>query len=160
MSGKVSPESKPLILETLRYVIESNGKALLEIECDNIDKYLQSSLSGFIPIHPHFNPTVIAGQLLKGDARVICSRFKFLLSKMNDLSPRLAMQIFLTFMSYHHIENYTNIDRKAYLLIARYLCSTLGSILASANIYQQDHLTYKKALSFMSLGLDSDVASV
>jgi hypothetical protein len=69
------------------------------------------------------------------------------------------MQKLLTFMSYHHNENYTKIDRKAYRLITRYLCSTLGSILASSNIYQQDHLTYKKALSIMSLGLDSDVAS-
>ncbi|XP_060558230.1 uncharacterized protein LOC132718535 [Ruditapes philippinarum] len=159
MSGKFSPESKPLILKTLRYVIESNGKALLVIECDNIDKYLQSSLNDFIPMHPHFIPTLIAGQLLKCDARGISTNFNFLLSKMNDLSPRLAMQKNLTFMSYHHIENYTNIDKKAYLLIARYLCSTLGSILASSNIYQQDHLTYKKALSFMLLGLDSDVAS-
>jgi tetratricopeptide (TPR) repeat protein len=62
-------------------------------------------------------------------------------------------------MSNHHNENFTNIVRKAYRLMTRYLYSTLGSILASSNIFQQDHLTYKKALSFMSLGLDSDVAS-
>ncbi|XP_060591530.1 uncharacterized protein LOC132746423 isoform X1 [Ruditapes philippinarum] len=159
MSGRFSPESKPLILDTLRYVIESDGRALLEIKCDNIDKYLQSSLNGVVPIHPHFIPTLIAGPLLKDTVRDISSIFKFLLSEMNDLSPRLAMQKLLTFMSYHHNENYTNIDRKTYRLITRYLCNTLGSILASFNIYQQDHLTYKKALSFMSLGLDTDVAS-
>ncbi|XP_060591539.1 uncharacterized protein LOC132746426 isoform X2 [Ruditapes philippinarum] len=158
MSGRFSSEAKPLILETLRYVIESNGRVLLQIECDNYGSYLQSSLNGFVPIHPHSIPTLIAGQLLKYTALDISSLFKLLLSEMNDLSPRLAMQKLLTFMSYHHIENYTNIDRKAYRLITRYLCSTLGSILASSNIYQQDHLTYKNALSFMSLGLDSDVA--
>ncbi|XP_060556859.1 uncharacterized protein LOC132717414 [Ruditapes philippinarum] len=159
MSGRFLPETKPLILENLRYVIESDGRALLEIKCDNIDKYLQSSLNGFEPIHPHFIPTLIAGQLLKYITRDISSFFKCLLSEMNDLSPRLAMQKLLTFMSYHHIENYTNIDRKAYRLITRYLCSSRGSILSSSNINQQDHLTYKKALEFLSLGLDSDVAS-
>jgi hypothetical protein len=159
MSARRFLESKPLILETLRYVIESGVRALLEIKCDNIDKYVQSILNGFVPLHPHIIPTLIAGKLLKDIAREISSRFKFLLCLMNDLSPGLAMQKLLTFMSHHQIENYTNIDRKAYRLIARYLCSTRGSILASSNIYQQDHLTYKNALSFMLLGLDSDVAS-
>ncbi|XP_060591533.1 uncharacterized protein LOC132746425 isoform X2 [Ruditapes philippinarum] len=159
MSGRFSPESKPLILETLRYVIESDGRALLEIKYDNIDKYLQSCLNGFVPIHPHFIPTLIAGQLQRNNAHGISSHSKFLLSEIYDLSPSLAIQKLLTFMSHHHNESFTNIDRRAYHLITRYLWSALGSILASLNINQQDHLTYKKALSFMSLGLDTDVAS-
>ncbi|XP_060558231.1 uncharacterized protein LOC132718536 isoform X1 [Ruditapes philippinarum] len=159
MSRRFSPETKPLILETLRYVIESDGRALLEIKCDRFGLYVQSSLNGCVPIHPHFIPTIIAGQIQKDKGRDISSLFKFLLSKMNDLSPRFAVQKLLTFMSYQHNDNFTNIDRRAYHLITRYLCSSLGSILASLNNYQQDHLTYKKALSFMSLGLDTDIAS-
>jgi tetratricopeptide (TPR) repeat protein len=78
---------------------------------------------------------------------------------MYNLSPILTIQKHLTLMSNHHNENFSNIDRKAYCLLTRYLCCTIGSVLASLNIYQQDQFIYRKALSFMSLGLDSDVAS-
>ncbi|XP_060558229.1 uncharacterized protein LOC132718534 [Ruditapes philippinarum] len=154
MSGRFSPESKPLILETLRYVIESNGRALLEIKCDNFGLYLKSSLNSFIQINEHVIPTRIAGLLLGVTALFMNASFIFFLRETNDLSPRLATQKLLTIIANHQNEN-----KKAYRLITRHLCSTLGSILASLIINQQDHLTYKKALSFMSLGLDSDVAS-
>jgi hypothetical protein len=159
MARRFSPETKPLILETLRYVIESNGRALLEIKCDNIDKYLQSSLNGFVPIPERCIPTIIAGQLLEDIGHSISEQFKLILLEISDLSPRFAIQNILTFMSHHHNVNFTNIDRETYRLITRHLCSTLGSILASLNINQQDNFTYKKALELMSLGLDSDVAS-
>ncbi|XP_060586910.1 uncharacterized protein LOC132742485 [Ruditapes philippinarum] len=154
LSGRISPESKPLILETLRYVIESNGRALLEIECDNFGIYLQSSLNGFIQVNEHIIPTRIAGLLLKDTALLMNVSFKSFLHEIKDLSPRIATQKLLTIIANHHNEN-----TKANRLITRHLCSSIGSILASLNIYQQDHLTYKKALSFMSLGLDPDVAS-
>ncbi|XP_060566824.1 uncharacterized protein LOC132725664 [Ruditapes philippinarum] len=159
MSGRFSPETKPLILETLHYVIESNGRALLEIKCDYFDSYLQKSLTGLVPRYAHNMPTSIVGQLLTHSACCISTNFNVLLHEINGLSPRLTIQKLLTFLSHHHNENFTNIDRKAYSLITRHLCNTFGSILASLNISQQDHLVYKKALSFMSLGLDSDVAS-
>ncbi|XP_060608374.1 uncharacterized protein LOC132760414 [Ruditapes philippinarum] len=154
LSGRISPESKPLILETLRYVIESYGRALLEIECDNFGICLQSSLNGFIQINEHVIPTRIAGLLLNNTALFMNESFKSFLHEMKDLSPRIATQKLLTIIANHHNEN-----TKANRLITRHLCSSIGSILASLNIYQQDHLTYKKALSFLSLGLDSDVAS-
>ncbi|XP_060556858.1 uncharacterized protein LOC132717413 [Ruditapes philippinarum] len=159
MSGRFSPEAKPLILETLRYVIESNGRALLEIECDCLGLFLQSRLNSFEPVHAHLIPTLIAGHLLKQICHIISEQFQMIQLKMYDLSPTLTIQKLLTFMSNHHNENFTTIDRKAYRLLTRHICSTLGSILASSNIYKQDHLTYKNALSFMSLGLDSDIAS-
>jgi tetratricopeptide (TPR) repeat protein len=159
MSGRFSSETKPLILETIRYVIESNGRALLEIEYDLLGLFLQSSLNGIELIDAHFIPTISAGNLLIEQAHTINLIFKDILGEMKNLSLRPTIQKLLTFISHHHIENYTNIDRKAYRLITRYLCSTIGSILASSNIYQQDHLTNNNALSFMSLGLDSDVAS-
>jgi tetratricopeptide (TPR) repeat protein len=159
MGCRFYPETKPLLLETLRYVIGSNGRALLEIEFDGFGLYIQSSLNGFLPINEHFIPTIIAGQLLKDTALYINEHFEHILLEIKDLSLILTMQKLLTFMSHHHDADYTNRDRKAYRLITRHLCSTLGSILASLNIYQRDHFTYKKALSFMSLGLDSDVAS-
>jgi hypothetical protein len=160
MSGRFSRETKPLILETLRYVIERNGRALLEIKCSNFGPYLQSSLNGFVPKHAHFIPTKTVGQLLRNTANSVSQSVILLFATegMIDLPPRLTIPKLLTFMSYHHKENITNIDRKAYRLITRYLYCTLGSILASFKINQQDHLTYKKALSFTSLGLDADVA--
>jgi hypothetical protein len=150
MSGQFTLETKPLILEALRYVIESNGRALLEIECDYLGFMLQSSLNGFYLLDAHFIPTLIAGQLVKDTAYTISGYFPFLLRDMYNLSPQLTIQKLLTIMSNHHYDNFTNIDRKAYPLIVRQLCSTLGSILASLNINQQEHFTYKKALSFMS----------
>jgi hypothetical protein len=156
MSGRFSPEAKPLILEKLRYLIESNGRALFDIECDNFGVYLQSCLNGIILIS--LIPTTLAGRKIEDTARYITSSSNLFLQEINSLSPRLAMQKLLTFMSHHH-DNFTNIDIIAYRFITRYICRTLGSILASSNIYQQDNLAYKKAIIFMSLGLDSDVAS-
>ncbi|XP_060591537.1 uncharacterized protein LOC132746426 isoform X1 [Ruditapes philippinarum] len=159
MSGRFTPETKQLILETLRYVIESNGRALLEIECDNFGLFLQSSLNGINIIDAHCVPKLIAGRLLKDTAHAKSVNFQCLLRDMYNLSQILTIQKLLTFMSNHHNENFSNIDRKAYCLLTRYLCCTIGSVLASLNINQQHHLTYKKALEFMSLGLDTDVAS-
>ncbi|XP_060591536.1 uncharacterized protein LOC132746425 isoform X4 [Ruditapes philippinarum] len=158
MSGRFTPETKPLILETLRYVIESNGRALLEIECDNLGVFLQSSCNGIYLLDAHCVPTLIAGKLLKDTAQYISLHVKIMLRDMYDLSPRLTIRKLLTFMSHHHNANFTNIDRNAYGLFTQYLCSTLGSVLASLNIDQQDHIS-NKPLLFMSLGLDSDVAS-
>jgi hypothetical protein len=160
MSGRFSSEAKPLILETLRYVIESNGRVLLQIECDNYGSYLQSSFYCFLPINVQFIPTHIAGHLLRSTAQSVSACVIILLDEIiYDLSPRHTVQKLLTFMLHHHYDKFTNIYRKAYRLITRHLCSTLGSILASLNIYQQDHLTYKIALSIMLLGLDYNEAS-
>ncbi|XP_060556855.1 uncharacterized protein LOC132717411 [Ruditapes philippinarum] len=155
MGGRFTPETKSLILETLRYVIESNGRALLEIECDCLGLCLQSNLNGI----EHFVPPIISGQLLRETALHISSDFKDILCEMNHLSHQPTMQKILTIISNYHNDNFTNIDRKAYRLITWYLCSTLGSVLASLNINQHDHFTYNKALEFMALGFNSDVAS-
>ncbi|XP_060591529.1 uncharacterized protein LOC132746422 [Ruditapes philippinarum] len=159
MTGRFTPETKPLILETLRYVIESNGRALFEIECDDFGLFLQSSLNGINLIDAHCVPTHIAGRLLIDTALAQGVHFQCLLRDNYNLSPILTIKKLLTLMSNHHNENFSNIDRKAYCLLTRYLCCTIGSVLASLNIYQQDQFIYRKALSFMSLGLDSDVAS-
>jgi hypothetical protein len=125
MSGRFPPETKPLILETLRYVIESNGRALLEIECDNFGSYVQSSSNGFVPIHAHFIPTHIAGQLLINTVISLSASYLNLLEEVIDLSPRLTIQNVLKFMSYHQSDNFSNINIKAFCLITRHLCSTL-----------------------------------
>jgi tetratricopeptide (TPR) repeat protein len=155
MSGRFSPEMKPLILKTLRKVIESNRRALLQIKCDNFGLYFQSSLNGFPSINAHFISTRIAGGLLTDTAHFVSKCAIILLRE----SRRHTMQKLLTFMSNYHYDNFTNIYRKAFILITRYLCSTFGSIQASSNIYQHDYFTYQNALKFMSLGLDSDVSS-
>jgi hypothetical protein len=160
MSGRFTPETKPLILETLRYVTERSERALLEIECDCFGSFLQSSLNGIeIYIPAHYIPTFIAWKMLENTALAISIHVKIMLRDVNNLSPRLAMQKLLTFISNHHIENFIFKNRKAYRLLSRYLFSTLGSILASSNINKQDKLAFKKALSCMLLGLDTDVAS-
>ncbi|XP_060556857.1 uncharacterized protein LOC132717412 [Ruditapes philippinarum] len=160
MSGRFTPETKPLILKNLRYVIENNRRALLGIECDYFGSFLQSSLNGIeIYIPTHYMPTFIAWDILKNSALAISIEVKVLLRDVNNLSPRLAMQKLLKFISNHYFQNFIFENRKAYRLLSRYLFSTLGSILASLNINQQDNLAFKKALSCMSLGLDTDVAS-
>ncbi|XP_060591532.1 uncharacterized protein LOC132746425 isoform X1 [Ruditapes philippinarum] len=159
MSERFTPGTKPLILETLRYVIESNGRALLEIECDNFGLSLQSSLNGFLPRDAHFISTHIAGFLLTDTVQAVNKCAFIFLRERSDNSPRQTMQNLLTLMPNHHNDNFTNIDRIAYRLITQQLCGTLGTIIASSNIKQLDHLTYKKAISFMSLGIDTDVAS-
>jgi tetratricopeptide (TPR) repeat protein len=158
MSRRFSPETKLLILVTLRYVIESNGRALLEIECDNFGSFVQLSLNGIEHISASYVPALIAGQFVTETVNTLNVPFKFLLCGMHNLSPKRTIQKLLTFMSNHHHENFSNIDRKAYCLSTRQLYSTLGSVLASLNINQQYHIR-NKALSIMSLGLDSDVAS-
>jgi hypothetical protein len=82
MSGRFSPEIKPLILETLRYVIESNGRALLEIECDYLSSYLQSSLNSIILQNAHSIPTLISGTLLKDTVVQLNVNVKCLLRDM------------------------------------------------------------------------------
>jgi hypothetical protein len=92
MNERISPETKPLILETLRYVIESNGRALLEIECDNYGSFVLSSLSGIILKNTHSFSISIAGLLLNDTAVEVSIQVKILSRDMNDLSPRLAIQ--------------------------------------------------------------------
>ncbi|XP_053392107.1 uncharacterized protein LOC128554820 [Mercenaria mercenaria] len=162
MAERFLPHIKPFILDTLQYVASSNGRALLEIDCDRLGLRLQMKNNGICVIDPQTIPTFISGQLFKDVALDIAHVNKMLLSETNNSFNIPAVLQLLSTCMFKHVYKYLDANQKqdkiAGSVTAQQLCKTLGSVLASSNIYHQGNISME-TLTWLSFGLNSDVSS-
>ncbi|XP_045207653.2 uncharacterized protein LOC123559695 [Mercenaria mercenaria] len=159
MAGHISHEFKPHILEMLRNIINSKGKALLQIKCDKLGAKLQvnNTLSSqFI-----FMDGVIPGLRLLDTTHFkcyieICLHY---ISK-SYCSYEVAIQTLLKYIfKLNSISNRGHeMDQRACTLLTPWFYTTLGSVLASRSIQQYNCIS-ENAKDWTSMGLNTDVAS-
>ncbi|XP_053395466.1 uncharacterized protein LOC123523847 [Mercenaria mercenaria] len=160
MRGHISHESKPYMLEILQYIINSKGRALLEIECDDLGTRLQLKMSNLLFEFDIKESDIISGQLLELTAWFIDEIMLNCLTLITNSSYKEAIQTLLKYIFKVVIisNQCQRLDKTACSLLASHFCTTLGSILASLNIQQYNAIS-AEALTWISLGLNTDVAS-
>ncbi|XP_045156674.2 uncharacterized protein LOC123523107 [Mercenaria mercenaria] len=157
MAGHIAYESKPHILEILQNIINSEGTALLGIECDDLGERLRlkfNNLSLFKTID------IVSGHLLRQTAWMIVGSIKVYLCYISNSSYKVDIQILLKYIfKLITISNHCQgLEKTACSLLAPCFCTTLGSVLASLNIQQYNGIS-AEALYWISLGVNTDVAS-
>ncbi|XP_060576581.1 uncharacterized protein LOC132733873 [Ruditapes philippinarum] len=155
MRGKISPAVKPYILEILSNIINSEGVALLGIKCDDLGSRLHLKFNNLCTIK---TSDIISGTLLFNLAKHIYMTLKEINYHLKDSSPNEAVEILKNYVSKTINGQYEGLDKTASNLIAPIYCTTLGSVLASLNIYHYNTVS-ADALKLISLGLNTDVAS-
>jgi hypothetical protein len=151
MHGCFSPYTKRFLLENISNIVKSNGNALLEIELDQLGIRIQNSFLGFVEIYPEHIPAQISGILLRNTAMTISEGFLFMQMTINCFGGKhLCFRRFLEVNSMY--------QGQWKIALAKQLCNTLGSVLASSRFYHQRSLT-RESLMLMEFGFESDVAS-
>ncbi|XP_045156343.2 uncharacterized protein LOC123522901 [Mercenaria mercenaria] len=158
MVGHINHESKPHLLEIMQYIIHSEGKALLGIECDDLCARLMTKLNNLIC--PYKTSDVVTGNLLKQTAVDITINIRPCLSFISNASYEVAIGTLLRYL--FKLVTASNqrqgLARTACSLLAPSFCTTIGSILASFSIQQYNGIS-EEALTWISLGLNTDVSS-
>ncbi|XP_053383941.1 uncharacterized protein LOC123523852 [Mercenaria mercenaria] len=157
MRGHISHEYKPYLLETLLYIINSEGRALLETRCDALGSMIYLKLSCFLSFKTSH---IVSGQLLNTTALSINLKIQESLTDITHSSYAEALQTLLKCISKLAIiyDQSQGLDKTACSLLVPHFCTTLGSVLGSCNI-QQYHTISADALTWISLGLNTDVSS-
>ncbi|XP_060592886.1 uncharacterized protein LOC132747503 [Ruditapes philippinarum] len=155
MRGKISPAVKPYILEILRNIINSEGVALLWIKCDALGSRLQRKILNLGTIK---TTDITSGSQLFNLAVYIYYTLKRINYHLKDSSPNEAVEILKNFVLKTINCQYEGLDKPATHLLLPWYCTTLGSVLASLNIYHYNTVS-ADALKLISLGLNTDVAS-
>ncbi|XP_045167321.2 uncharacterized protein LOC123530603 [Mercenaria mercenaria] len=165
MKGHISTEIKPQILEILNDIVVSNGRALLEIECNVLGKRLDLKLNVTPGVYRDLLQSLglsefISGRLfydLYDSMNTLLNSCSFEISQRN---PGKVQQTFLTYISQivNKFFKSRGIDRIACSLLAPWFCTSHGSVLASLNIGLHNTIP-QQAFTWISLGLNSDVSS-
>jgi hypothetical protein len=161
MAGQFTAEEKRDVLQKLCDIIQIDGRCLLRINIDDISERLQVKLT--TTFHIAYNiPTsrwireecssILVICLMKG----ISLSILVLINILSNDYIRNVKQIVskLTYYSLHG----NRLEQIVSRLLAPFVCSTLGLIMASLRIGQNNPVTHE-ALQWLTLGLNSDVTS-
>ncbi|XP_045191742.2 uncharacterized protein LOC123548504 [Mercenaria mercenaria] len=167
MAVKISPHNKHKILEILQNIIQCEGHALLEIPIDDLGRRLQAKMNMDEAFPYYLTPaqinTIISTQLLYRTANLISNSHRELLVKgtMPDrivmLHQILSDYIFILTRMYRE-NGFNSLEKSVFKILTPLLSFSLGSVIASQDINTARIISHK-ALSWFSVGLNSDVAS-
>ncbi|XP_060574003.1 uncharacterized protein LOC132731768 [Ruditapes philippinarum] len=156
MRGEISRAVETYILEILNNIINSEGVALLGITCDALGFRLCLKFYNLCPFKTSDDiSAALSFNLAFKIYLALIETYNFLY----DSSPKKAVEILKKYVSkilnFQHKEG---LHKTASLLLLPWYCTTLGSVLASLNIYQY-YTVSANALHLISFGLNTDVAS-
>jgi hypothetical protein len=157
MRGKLSPAVKPYILEILNNIINSEGVALLGIRCDDLGSRIHLKFYNLSPCLLKASD-IISGYLLYSLAAEISWTLMDTYCLLKDSTHNEAVEQLKNFISKTINVPYENVDKTASHILTPWYCTTLGSVLASINI-NQDNTVSANAFKLILLGLNTDVAS-
>ncbi|XP_053382184.1 uncharacterized protein LOC128549493 [Mercenaria mercenaria] len=165
MAGQFSPEVKALLLERMFHLIQSEGQALLGIQIDELGQRLQIKLNRLyqIPENIHSKQRIclrISGGLLMSTVAVISRCINEMLSRTIQNNPVTTLQNLLIVKTNYErfYREGSRLEQRASSLLAPLVYSTLGTIIASISIHENNTIP-QEALDWLSEGLNSDVAS-
>ncbi|XP_045160626.2 uncharacterized protein LOC123525558 [Mercenaria mercenaria] len=162
MAGRISPETKQQLLEIMHFLINSMGTALLGIEYDELGVRLECKLTGWYDLVNIIQPVFEAEKNISGNssynrALYVCTfnNERFLSVCSYGTPVQTLLKFILRLTKFRESEGYQKI---ACNLLAPFLCTSLGSALESISFHQYNSIS-QEALTWMSLGLNSDVSS-
>ncbi|XP_053402816.1 uncharacterized protein LOC128558055 [Mercenaria mercenaria] len=165
MAGRISPHNKVRVFEILQKIIQSKGQSLLEIPMDDLGKRLQVKMKMGEAFQYHVTPAqmyaTISTLLLYNITISISRNHTCLLESMhdgNEMMYKRLSDITLTLTRMYRAMGLNSLEKSALKLLAPLPSSSLGSVIASHNIYTT-HSISPEALGWFSTGLHSDVSS-
>ncbi|XP_060554688.1 uncharacterized protein LOC132715667 [Ruditapes philippinarum] len=161
MAGTFTAEEKRDVLQKICDTIQSDGRFLLRISVDNISKRIQVKLSTIVHVAYNIATSleiheVCSSGLLINLMKGIRERILFLFNKLSNEHICNLKQIILK-LTYYSVHG-SRLEQLASSCLAPFLCSTLGLIMASSSIGQNNPVQ-NEALKWLTLGLNSDVTS-
>ncbi|XP_045156925.1 uncharacterized protein LOC123523301 [Mercenaria mercenaria] len=159
MRGHISHASKPYILQILRYIINSKGRVLLEIQCDDLGARFHQKLINLLFEFFKTSDT-ISGRLLMSTAQFIDQNIQDCVTKITHSSYEESIQTLLKYIFKLAIiyDQCKELDKTTCILLAPWFFLKLGSVVEAYNI-QQYNAVSADALTWIALGLSTDVAS-
>ncbi|XP_045192149.2 uncharacterized protein LOC123548710 [Mercenaria mercenaria] len=166
MAGRISPHNKHKILEILQNILQGGDCALQEIPTDDLGMRLQVKMNMDEGFQYYQTPAQIhnkisTGLLLNTTIAISMNHDHFLNEIMHDgnemVRERLLNFMFSLTRMYREV-GISSLEKSALKLLAPLLSSSLGSVIASYDIYTT-HSISPEALTWFSVCLNSDVAS-
>ncbi|XP_045192237.2 uncharacterized protein LOC123548766 [Mercenaria mercenaria] len=165
MAGRISPHNKVRVFEILQKIIQSKGRALLEIPFDDLGTRLQLKINMGEAFQYHGTPAQmfaeISSLLLYNIISDISRNHKLLLESMHDGNEMVYKRLSdftLTLTRMYRAMGFNSLEKSAVRLLTPLLPSSLGSVIASHDIYTTGSIS-PEALDWFSVGLNSDVSS-
>ncbi|XP_045192167.2 uncharacterized protein LOC123548726 [Mercenaria mercenaria] len=167
MAGRISPHNKHEIVEILKNILQGEGRALLEILTDNLGRRLQVKMNMGEALQYYLTPAQInahiSAEQLLDIANSVSINHKGLLEEIQHngnamVHVRLSDYMLTLTRMYNREMGLNSLRKSAVRLLAPLLSSSLGSVIASHNIYTTRSIS-PEALDLFSVGLNSDVAS-
>jgi hypothetical protein len=161
MAGQFKAEEKRDVLQKLCDLVQSDGRCLLRISMDDISQRLQNKLCTIVHIVYSYPTSIKKHELILSKLCIALiidkgiSTLMLINSLSNDLICNLKQISFnLIYFSIHG----NTLERITIRSLVPFLCSTLGLIMASKSIGENNPVQ-NEALKWLQLGLNSDVTS-
>ncbi|XP_045186952.2 uncharacterized protein LOC123544890 [Mercenaria mercenaria] len=166
LAERISPHNKHKTLEILQNIIQSEGCALLEIPIDDLGRRLQVKMNMDEAFQYYQTPAqkhaLISTKLLLSTANIVIASHRILLTKKthdgNEIVRENLSNFILTLTKMYRKMGFNCLEKSAMKLLASLLSSSLGSVIASHDIYTTRSIS-SEALVWFSVGLNSDVSS-
>ncbi|XP_045191719.2 uncharacterized protein LOC123548488 [Mercenaria mercenaria] len=168
VTRRISPRNKQNILEILQNIIQSDGRALLEIPTDDLGRRLQVKMNmdeafqHVIYQAPAEVSAIISYRLLIDMSTYITSNHQKLLRELmrdeNGMMHVTLSNLMFKLTSLYREMDLNSLEKSAFVLLLAPLSSSLGSVIASQDIHMTESIS-PEALSWLSAGLNSDVSS-
>ncbi|XP_045202755.2 uncharacterized protein LOC123556227 [Mercenaria mercenaria] len=167
MAGRIPPDIKPQILEGIRHIILSNGRALLEIEIDQLGRRLSGQLGRrlsrqFQLVLPsvQFYCQNLSGNLLHNFMLRLSACNREFLSDLAQCKTEIVVQTLsqsIDKLGGIHLEG-NEFEQAASKLLSPFLCMSLGSVLASHSI-SLNRFIPREAFALLLQGSKADLSS-
>ncbi|XP_060594905.1 uncharacterized protein LOC132749206 [Ruditapes philippinarum] len=164
MAGQFTNEEKHNLLRKIGDTIQDDARCLLRITIDDLGYRLQVKLNQ-IPLIAHMIlhscdineecSSVLLLNLAKGISRSQLAILEYTMHLSNSYIES-SKQVIIKLANYSVFGN--RLEQFASCCLMQVLFSTLGSIIISSSISQNNQVPYS-SLMYLSLGLDSDVTS-
>ncbi|XP_060578754.1 uncharacterized protein LOC132735781 [Ruditapes philippinarum] len=161
MAGQFTSEKKLELSKTITELIQSDGNGLLRINIDDLGQRLQVKLN--MVLHGDYNfPTLleIHQHIMTGGYINIAAGtshcHKLVLNYFNNKSIMTMKQSVSKLMIFRN--NGKRLQQAAFKLLAPFIFTTYGSVLASSSIGENNQVS-PEACVWLSAGLNSDISS-
>ncbi|XP_060586138.1 uncharacterized protein LOC132741891 [Ruditapes philippinarum] len=161
MAGKFTAETKHELSKNICELIQNDRQWLLSIDIDDLGHRLQVKLNR-VPHGVYYFPSsleIYEHVLMIGNiniAKVISEEHKYVLNHLHNKNIRTINQSVGKLMTFS--DNGNRLEHAAFKLLAPFLFTTYGSILASSSIGENNQVS-PQALVWLSAGLNSDISS-
>ncbi|XP_053408057.1 uncharacterized protein LOC123548151 [Mercenaria mercenaria] len=172
MAGRISPPVQQQLLTILEAIIQSEFWALIDIPIDDLGMRLQEKMN-MLPVYPcghYYHSSADMSPEASGDlihhvfndldkaCQKIYSKTIILARNRHEMVPFLLLNSISSVARLYNTEESTTVERAACRLTTPFLCSSLGSVMASLDIRASNSIS-EMALAWFSAGLNSDMSS-